>query len=246
MRHQVDLVRQSRAVLAMTAAEKSFYVQHGVGSEHITVAGPGVEPERLRGGDGARFRAQHQLHGPLVVFLSSMSFDKGATHTVEAIRLLWEQGHHVHLVLAGALLSPFQRFLDRLPVQDRCRLTVLGPVDEQTKLDLLDAMDVFVLPSRTDSFGIVYLEAWSYAKPVIGANVWGIKDVISHREDGLLVPFGDPPALAEAVLSLLQDPALRAKMGQRGRQKMLEQHTWARKFAITRDLYLRLANESAV
>jgi glycosyltransferase involved in cell wall biosynthesis len=243
MRHQVELVRRSQAVLAMTAAERDFYVQRGVNTDRITVAGPGVEPERLCGGHGERLRDRHQVRGPLVAFLSSMSFDKGATHTVEAVRLLRAQGHDVHLVLAGALLSPFRRFLERLPAEDRRHMTVLGPIDEQTKLDLLDAMDVLVLPSRTDSFGIVYLEAWSYAKPVIGADVWGINNVIGQRDDGLLVPFGNPPALAEAILTLVQDPALRLQMGRRGQQKMLEQHTWARKYALVRDVYVRLTNQ---
>jgi glycosyltransferase involved in cell wall biosynthesis len=104
-------------------------------------------------------------------------------------------------------------------------------------LDLLAAMDVFAMPSRTESFGIVYLEAWAYGKPVIGAQTWGVSDVIDHRKDGLLVPFGDVPALVEAIAELLDHPGVRARMGARGQDKVSRLHTWDRKYAILHCAY---------
>ena len=97
------------------------------------------------------------------------------------------------------------------------------------------------MPSRTDSFGIVYLEAWLNRKPVVAAHAWGVSDLITDGEDGLLAPFGDVPALAQALADLLADPARRAAMGLRGEQKVYQFHTWERKYALVRELYLRLA-----
>jgi glycogen(starch) synthase len=240
MRHQIALVRASDAVVAQTPTERRFYEEQGVPSRRILVSGPGVDPADVAGGVGQHFRDHHNLHGPLVISLSAMFYDKGTIHLVEAVRQLWREGRQLDLALAGTVLEPFRRYLARLPSADRERIHVLGFIDEEVKQDLLAAADMFVMPSRTDSFGIVYLEAWLYEKPVIGARAWGIGDVINDGEDGLLVPFGDVPALAKAIASLLENPGLRAAMGARGKQKVHRFHTWEDKYTLVKDLYCQL------
>lgn len=241
MRHQVDLVRRSDAVVANTASERDFYVQRGVSPAALTVSGPGVSPQDVLGGDAERFRRRHELEGPIVASLSTLSYDKGTVHLVEAVRKLWEAGREAHLVLAGAILEPFRVYLARLPAAHRDRLTVLGPIDDAEKRDLLAAADIFAMPSRTDSFGIVYLEAWLYAKPVIGARTWGVTDVIAHGKDGLLAPFGDVDALAGALAELLDNPERRTALGAAGREKVYAEHTWDKKYPQVEALYTRLA-----
>ncbi|MBN1247666.1 MAG: glycosyltransferase family 4 protein [Anaerolineae bacterium] len=240
MRHQVDLVRRSDAVVAQTPAERDFYVARGVDPTKIHIVGPGFEPDEVIGGDGSRFRARHGLEGPIVFMLTKMSYDKGVPHTIEAMAQLWATGSQAHLVLAGDVLDTFGAFYDRLPDQTRARITLLGTVSDEEKRDLLAAGDILVMPSRTDSFGIVYLEAWAYGTPVIGARTWGVMDVIDDGVDGLLVPFADPPALAEAIGYLLDNADQAQRMGERGKAKALTQHTWDHKYPGIRDLYLRL------
>ncbi len=237
MRHQVDLIRRSDAVAAQTPTERAFYVARGVDPARIRVIGAGVNPEQVVGGDGERFRQRHGLTGPIVAFLSAMAHDKGAMATVRAVRRLWAAGRQVHLVLAGSLMTPFQDYLAELPAPERDRLLILPGISEHDKRDLLAACDLLAMPSRVDSFGIVYLEAWLYRKPVIGAQAWGVNDVITHGTDGLLIPFDDDRALARAITTLLDDPALAAAMGQAGEAKVYQQHTWAHKFAQVNELY---------
>jgi glycogen(starch) synthase len=241
MRHQVDLVRAGDAVVVLTPSEGAFYEQKGIAKERICVAGPGIDPANVLGGDRQGFRQQHNLSGPIVAFLSAMAYDKGTVHLVEAVRRLWHTGVQVDLVLAGAVLSPFQSYLASLPEADRQRLHVLGPVTEEEKRDLLAACDIFAMPSRTDSFGIVYLEAWTYEKPVIGARTWAIRDVIDHGKDGMLVPFGDVQALAQAIKRLIDQPAARRAMGVAGKKKVETRHTWDQKYALVRNLYEHLS-----
>lgn len=240
MRHQVELVRRSSAVVAQTPGERDFYVQKGVTWARIEVVGPGFNPQDLLGGNGARFRQQYGLQEPIVFMLGKISFDKGAMHVVEALQRLWAAGRDVHLVLAGDVLERFRRYINGIPSECKERILILGPVDEQVKRDLLAAGDVLVMPSRTDSFGIVYLEAWAYGKPVIGARTWGVKDVIADERDGLLVPFGDVDALAAAIHRLLDEPAFASALGSRGKEKALALHTWDRKYPVIRELYTRL------
>ncbi|HYN90251.1 MAG TPA: glycosyltransferase family 4 protein, partial [Ardenticatenaceae bacterium] len=240
MRHQVSLVQASHAVVAQTPTEARFYEARGVSPGRVVVAGPGVNPSALLGGDGQEFRRRHNLQGPLICSIAAMSAEKGSVALVEAVRRLWQAGRELELVLAGSILAPFQHFLAGLPSSDRGRVRLLGPIEEAEKRNLLAAADLFVMPSRTDSFGIVYLEAWLYRLPVIGAQTWGLGDVISHGHDGLLVPFGDVPALAEAIATLLDDPGRRAAMGASGEEKVYRAHTWEHKYTIVRNLYTRL------
>jgi glycosyltransferase involved in cell wall biosynthesis len=242
MRHQVEIVRQSDAALVQTETEKRFYENQGIPSERLIIAGPGVTPTEVMGGRAALFRQKHGLDGPFVLFIGSLSSDKGINVTIEAVRHLWAQGVMVDLVLIGAILSPFKRYWDSLPADARERVQLLGPVDDQEKKDALAACSLLALPSRTDSFGIAYLEAWLYGKPVIGAQTWGVQDVIGDGEDGLLVPFGNAPALAAAIQSLLNDPQRAEAMGERGRQKTLANYTWPIKGAISADVYKRLTS----
>ena len=243
MRHQIAIAHRSQAIMAQTQSEQNFYEDQGIPKGRIYVAGPGVRPDEVLGGKADHFRDKYQLDGPIVLSLGSMSYDKGTVHTVEAVRQLWRAGFAVELVLIGAVLTPFQRYLNTLPAVERNRIYLLGAVDEVEKKNALAACDVLVMPSRTDSFGIAYLEAWLYQKPVIGAQTWGVTDVISHEQDGLLVGFADVPALAQAICYLVDHPAEAAVMGQRGAQKVYNQHTWDHKVKISQQLYERLVRK---
>jgi glycosyltransferase involved in cell wall biosynthesis len=133
--------------------------------------------------------------------------------------------------------STFDRVYGNLPDGDRARIHLLGPVSDDVKQDLLAATDLFAMPSRVDSFGIVYLEAWAYGVAVIGCRAGGVPDVISDGRDGLLVEFGDEASLAAAIESLLDDAELRQAMGQRGRAKVKARYTWDRIYEGLESVY---------
>jgi glycogen(starch) synthase len=241
MRHQVALVKQANAVVAMTATERDFYVQRGLRADRARVAGAGVTPADILGGDAARFRASHPGHEFVVAFIGALTLDKGAFHLVEALRQLNVAGRPVSLFLIGAPVEPFERLLASLPAALRRRVVVLGQTDDTAKKDLLAACDLLAMPSRTDSFGIVYLEAWLYRKPVIAARAWGMADVVADGQDGVLVPFGDVARLTDAIRQLLDDPARRELMGQQGEHKVYQKHTWNQVYANLGEIYQGLA-----
>ena len=243
MRHQVGLVKASDLLVAQTAGEATYYIDQGMDAGKIAVVGPGVDPEDILGGDGQAFRQEHQINGPMVLSVGAMSLDKGTIQTVEAVRLLWRSGRDVDLVLIGAKLIQFQSYLSTLPAGDRERIHLLGPVGDDVKRDALAAATVFSMPSRADSFGISYLEAWLYGRPVIGARTWGVMDLIEEGQDGLLVPFDDPQALAWAIERLIDDPDEADRLGQNGQRKVYAQHTWDKKCAAVERLYLDLVEK---
>lgn len=237
MRHQLGALRRAAAVVAQTPREYRFLRSCGVDEARLHLVGAGVDPTTVTGGDGAAFRARHRIDGPIVACIGAMAHDKGTPHVVAALQRLWREGSDATLVLAGPALAHFTRFHAALPEADRARCRLLGFISDEEKRDLLAAAAVFALPSRTDSFGIVYLEAWCCGIPVIGARAGGVPDVIADGEDGLLVPFGDVPALATALRTLLGDRALAEAFGARGRAKVLAGLTWDHVFAAFTRIY---------
>ena len=114
--------------------------------------------------------------------------------------------------------------LAALLVADRLEsaVTMLGrrPAEE-----VLSSWDVFVLTSRMDAFPLATLEAMAAGLPVIATNVGGLPEQIDHLESGVLVPPDDPPALAEWIVRLHDDPALRRRLGEEGARRVRESFT---------------------
>jgi glycosyltransferase involved in cell wall biosynthesis len=105
----------------------------------------------------------------------------------------------------------------------------------EQRAEFFAALDVFAMPSRADSFGIVFLEAWANGLPVVGANAGGVAEVIAEGHDGRLVPFGDTDALRDVLESLVEDPASRREMGDRGREKVARGYSWDDRYRTIRD-----------
>ena len=240
MQHQRRLLQESDAVIVQNAGEKRALIALGVPARLMVVAGSGVNPADLAGGDGERFRQKYGVQGPIVAYLGTAAYDKGANHSVEATTLLQRSGVPVTLVMAGPVMEQFSAFFAGQPDEVRRCCRLLGFVSEADKRDLLAACCMLVLPSRTDSFGIVFPEAWVYGKPVIGARAGGIPEVIDDGDNGLLVPFGDAGALAGAMARLLADPDLAQRLGENGRRKTMDSLTWDVKYATVRRVYENL------
>jgi glycosyltransferase involved in cell wall biosynthesis len=247
MPHQLRLISEADAILAQTDLEIDYLIEHGIDPKRIIRAGVGVNPEEVLGGVGERFRDMTGLAGPLVVYVGTSAYDKGTVHLVEAMCRLWNRNNKASkasLVLAGPVFDQFRAYLSTLPSRHRERIHVLGFIDEQTKRDLLDAAAIVAMPSRTDSFGIVYLEGWLYCKPVIGARAGGVPAVIDDGVDGYLVEFGDVEGLACRLEELLGDAERAKAMGARGHAKVLERYTWDRIFPVIEEVYERLCPQT--
>ncbi|MCA9905670.1 MAG: glycosyltransferase, partial [Anaerolineae bacterium] len=87
-------------------------------------------------------------------------------------------------------------------------------------LRVMAALDIFLMPSLWEGFGLTLLEAMSVSVPVVATTVSAIPEIVVHQETGLLVPPRDVVALAEATLLLLEDSALRHHMGMLGEDRL--------------------------
>lgn len=246
--HQVRLLSEADLVVTPTRLEARAIASWGVPADRLLTLPMSIERADVTGGDGSRLRARLAIPpGRRVVGqLGALDPNKGTPDLVRAVARLnasRPEADPVHLVLAGAPSPAFESFLATLPPGAASWLTVLGPLPPGDVPDFYDALDAFAMPSRTDSFGIVYLEAWANGKPVVAAEAGGVVEVVRHEENGLLVPFGDLDRLTLAIDRLLSDTALARRLGDAGRAATLrDDATWDARFATLLDRTRALAS----
>jgi glycosyltransferase involved in cell wall biosynthesis len=129
----------------------------------------------------------------------------------------------------------------RFPDAAAARVVRLGALDDQQKRDFFAAIDVFALPSRSDSFGLVLLEAWANGVPNIAYRAGGVADVILHEQDGLLVRCGAVAELAQNLERLCVSAQDRRRLGGTGQERLERDFRWEDKLELVRNAYAGLA-----
>jgi L-malate glycosyltransferase len=148
------------------------------------------------------------------------------------------------LLASGPQEAEYRAMADALGLHSR--VAFMGGVLHAAMPQALQRFDVFVAPSRQESFGVSALEASACALPVVASHVGGLPEVVRHGVTGLLVPPGDVPALAAALLQLVQDPALGRNMGGAGRRWVLEQFAWPASVRTMLAVYRQVLQNAAV
>jgi len=233
-RHYHELYRRADGLLALTQNEKRTLAALGADEDKIFVTGMGP----ILGADPQprRFAEQYNLDGPMVLFLGQKYRYKNFGTVLEAAPLVWSEMSDVTFVFIGPRTSySVQRFET---ISDP-RIIEIGWVDLAEKTDALAACDLLCVPSSQESFGGVYVEAWTFEKPVIGGDAPAVAEVIEHGQSGFIVS-PDPTEIANRILTLLRNPELRANMGAVGKQKTLEYYTWDKLGAKTEAIYRKL------
>ena len=227
------VLREAAVVMAQSQVEVEALQRVGIALERIRITGVGIDLKAVRGGNGARFRrAYHIGDEPLVAFVGTASLDKGALDVYHAMQRIWQRGVNARMVFAGSLMPAVAPVVQ---ADERC--CCLGVVSDEVKRDLLAAATLLAMPSRVESLGLAYLEAWANGLPVIGARVGATAELIAHGVNGLLVPFGDDDALAAAMQSLLADGVTCRRLGDQGRELVESLYTWTQVFPRIADAY---------
>jgi glycosyltransferase involved in cell wall biosynthesis len=227
MDHQRRIMSDADSLLTLTSSEADNLRQHGITPRRIEVIGGALDslPDHL---DPDHMMRKHGLSKPFALFIGRANYDKGAIHAVQAIKMLQQQGLLLTLGFIGQATPEFDRLLKSLSESERKTIRHFGILDDNEKHALLAASTMLLLPSRSDSFGIVILEAWAHGKPVVAVKAGGIPGVVDDGENGLLVEFGDVRALSQAIAALLSDGTLSRRMGQKGQVKVAKEYTWDR------------------
>ncbi|MCB5179180.1 glycosyltransferase [Streptomyces antimicrobicus] len=238
--HEREIGLRCDRVLATCRDEVGELVRMGVPAVQADVVPCGVDPVRFRpDGPGAARDPQPRFR---LLQLGRLVPRKGTAVSIAALGALPD----AELVVAG---GPPAELLDQDPealrlrslaraagVADRVRF--LGGLTGEAVPAVLRSADVVLCPADYEPFGIVPLEAMACGRPVVASAVGGQLDTVVHQETGLLVPPGDPAALARAVAALLADPEARAAYGAAARRRALSHYGWDRVAGATERSYL--------
>ena len=237
----------AQAVLAVTPAERAFMLKERLADKAV-VGGNSLVMDDFPPLDQAE--ARRRLGVPwdafVILFLGRKVAYKGLERTLKAFDALRRQGSNVHLLAYGAETDESRRMWSDYEagqgasVADLTGLDVRDTVSNEERLAALAACDVFAMPSTGEAFGIVYLEAWAYGKPVIGANIRAVSSLIDDDVNGYLVDPARTDQLVERLAGLIDDPDKARAMGQAGREKLLRRYTSQRIGDIVEGLYRRV------
>jgi phosphatidylinositol alpha-1,6-mannosyltransferase len=237
-----EILGNASAIVANSAATARLArdILRGVGAQEaagrVHVIHPGADP--------ARFAIANQLaggrprtlgDGPVLLSVARLVPRKGIDTVIESLPAI--RAIHPSVVYrvigTGPDLSRLQDLTARLGVADRVRF--VGDVEDDALPAWYAGADLFVLPTREipaddeiEGFGIAYVEAAAAGVPSIAADVGGCADAVIDDVTGLLVPPGSPSSVANAVLLLLRDPTLRARLGRNARATVERHLNWER------------------
>lgn len=178
--------------------------------------------------------ARRDPERPAVGYLARMCRDKGIEALVDGFLRLKQRHPRARLVAAGVVLNEDRDLLARLERRVAeagwaSDVELLGPVTREQKIDLLQRVDVLSVPAvYGESFGLFLPEAWAAGLPVVQPRHGGFTELVEHTGGGVLYDPGDPAALADALGDLLDDPARRAALGEKGRAVATDEFTRAR------------------
>jgi len=223
-------------LIAVSQAQRRTYERIGVPAERFCTVPNGIG---ARGAGPGRGAARKTLgldpDQPVVMTVGRLAPMKGQRQLIESTPDLRARfpGLAVLIVGEGHLHRQLAEQADALGVGGCVRLMGHRP---DARL-LLDAADVFVLPSLHEGMPLVAMEAMEAGLPVVATRVIGSEEVVVHGETGLLTPAADAPALGAALAELLADPALRERLGRAGRRRYVDHFTRRRMAEQTRAVY---------
>jgi D-inositol-3-phosphate glycosyltransferase len=225
----------ARAALGWTASN------HGTASNYGTRANRGSKASRTSRAsrmskEGGRGAAQH----PVLLFVGRIQPLKGLDVAIAALAELNDST--AELVVVGgpsgadgpAELAKVLELVERLGVSDQVRF--VDPQPHHLLSTWYRAADMVIVPSRTESFGLVALEAAACGRPVVAASVGGLRTIVDDGVTGFLIDGREPTDFAESVDRLLRDPELSASMG-RAAAKRAAGYTWSTAAARLRRVY---------
>jgi glycosyltransferase involved in cell wall biosynthesis len=206
----VPLVYRRSLFHAISQSTADDLAQRGIGRDRITVIYPGIDSDRLTPD------YQRRSVSPLFTYVGRLKRYKGIDIILRAFARVRAPDARLEIAGTGDHRSALERLASQLRLGDR--VTFLGYISEERKLDLLRRAWSLVFTSPKEGWGITNLEAQACGTPVIASDSPGLRESVLPGESGFLLPHGAEAALADAMETIARSPATVAAMGRRGRE----------------------------
>jgi D-inositol-3-phosphate glycosyltransferase len=251
---EAQVIGCSDSVLASCDAEVAQLVRlYDADPTRVEVVAPGVDHAFFSPGERRQARRGVGLpeDGRMVLFVGRIQPLKGLDVAIGALAELADRVPDAFLVVVGGPSGPagheevfrMHRLVDDLGLTDRVRW--VAPQPHELLSSYYRAADVAMVPSRSESFGLVALEAAACGTPVVASAVGGLTSLVDDGRTGFLIDGRDPAAFAEAAGDILCDPRLAADLGRRAAIRA-RGYTWSIAAADLRRLYGDLTSRSLV
>ena len=221
---------------------------YGADPKRIDVVAPGVDGALFSVGSQHGARAALGLEGgPVMLFVGRIQPLKGLDIAVETLEGVGRRYRDVQLLVVGGASGPdgeheLRRFDEAVQHHRlQARVKLVPPQPHHLLSTYYRAADVCLVPSRSESFGLVALEAAACGVPVVAADVGGLRTLVDHGRNGMRIAGRDPARYTEAVLSILDDPVLAASMARRGAE-MAGRYSWTATAARLRRIFADLSS----
>ena len=179
-----------------------------------------------------------------ILFVGRLEYRKGLNYLLKAYLQVKPQIPDSRLIVVGPgtrLRKRYEKWIQRNRLED---VIFVGYASEEDKPRYFKTADVYCAPSTGhESQGIVLLEGMAVGTPIIASNIEGYASVVTHGEEGLLVPPRNEYELARALIYLLEDESLRQQMGAKGRITA-DNYSWERVAQRVADFYAKVMSES--
>ncbi len=217
-------VDRADRVIAVSDGVRQAAIAGGVVESHIEISYSGVDLGKIEK-EARLFSTREKLGIPpdalVIGSVANLAPVKGYRYLVEAFSMV-ARDSFLFCLIVGADDHGMQKDLAAQAAAAGVAEQIRFVGFQENVYPLIAAMDIFILASLHEGFGIVLLEAMGLGKPVIATNVQGPSEIVLPGETGLLVPPADAEALAKAVASLARNAPLREAMGKAGRQRVRE------------------------
>jgi L-malate glycosyltransferase len=231
--------RQVRLFLTSSEAIRQMLVHDGVDPEAVVTVYEGIDVERMAHVEAANVHATFWLpHGaPVVVNVAALVPHKGQRHLIDAVPAVLRRVPDARFLIVGEgpLHAELEQRVKHLHIEKHVLLTGF----RSDVLGIIKGADLFVMSSETEGLGTSLLDAMAAGKACVGTRAGGISEVIGDGETGVLVSPRDSDALADAVARLLEDAALRKRMGEAGLSRVKAQFSVEKMVQETLAAYAR-------
>lgn len=227
--HRRIALRRARGVFSVSAYTAEQAAKHQrLDSRHVFVLPPALDPSFVPAASGHDEIPAGRKVLLTVGRLVSSEPGKGVDAVIRVLpEVLKRVPDVLYVVIGEGDLKPLlQKLAQENAVQDH--VLFAGQQTPENLRRYYSRADIYVMPSRQEGFGLVFLEAMACGKPVIAGNFGGAMEIIQDGRTGFLVDPGNPEQLADRLVRLLDDERLREKMGAAGRQVVEERYTFPR------------------
>tara|TARA_B100001250_G_C19801838_1_gene791475 strand:- start:1296 stop:2504 length:1209 start_codon:yes stop_codon:yes gene_type:complete len=219
----INLIKKWDYYLANTQYEKDYIKDKGFPNNNVINLGGGVDIEKFDSSESI-LQKKTKINNKLIVgYIGRVNESKNIKILLKSIPIILKSFKNVDFLFAGIFDPTIKDFIednfsDNIIIKDN--------FEENDKPKIYNAIDIFVNPSKSESFGITFIEAWAAKKPVIGINIGSISSLIQHEKNGLICKPDDSYDIADKVLKLLNNKDIRNSFGTNGYDFVKNNYSW--------------------